>query len=57
VRISIKLKMQFESRNTKKIATQHFSNNNIDENTFILLKENYLKICSMILEKTNTMHV
>jgi hypothetical protein len=50
--------MQFESRNTKMIASQYFffANNNIDENTFILLRVSYLKICSMVLTKTNTMH-
>jgi hypothetical protein len=49
--------MQFESRNTKNncIITL-FSNNKVDENTFILLRENYLEICSMVLAKTNTMH-
>jgi hypothetical protein len=39
------------------IVSQHyFSNNSIYENTFILLRENYLEICSMVLAKTNTVH-
>jgi hypothetical protein len=38
------------------VSQYFFANNNVDENTFILLRENYLKICSMILAKTNTMH-
>jgi hypothetical protein len=33
-----------------------FSNNNIDESTFILLRENYLEMCSMVFAKTNTVH-
>jgi hypothetical protein len=38
------------------IASQYFfANNNVDENTFILLRE-LLKICCMVLAKTNTMH-
>jgi hypothetical protein len=49
--------MQFENRNTKMIASHHFfANNNVDENTFILSRDNYLEICSMVLTKTNTMH-
>jgi hypothetical protein len=49
--------MQFESRNTKMIASQYFvSNNNVDENTFILLRESNLEICSIVLSKTTTMH-
>jgi hypothetical protein len=31
-----------------------FANNNVYENTFILLRENYLEICNMVLAKTNT---
>jgi hypothetical protein len=49
--------MQFESRNTKMIASHYmFANNDVDESTFILLRENYVEICSMILAKTDTMH-
>jgi hypothetical protein len=49
--------MQFGSRNTKMIASQHFfANNSIDENALILWRENYLEVCSMVLTKTNTMH-
>jgi hypothetical protein len=48
--------MQFESINTKMIASQYFANNNVDENTFILLRDNYSEICSMVLTKTKTTH-
>jgi hypothetical protein len=36
------------------IASQNFFNNNVDENTFSLLRENYLEICRIVLTKTNT---
>jgi hypothetical protein len=38
------------------IAPQYFCINNVDENTFILLRDNYLEICSMVHAQTNIMH-
>jgi hypothetical protein len=39
------------------IASQHlFYKQQLDGNTFILSRKNYLEICSMVLAKTNTMH-
>jgi hypothetical protein len=38
------------------IASQYFYINNVDENTFILLRKNYLEICSMVHAQTNIMH-
>jgi hypothetical protein len=49
--------MQFEVETLKGLHhTIFFANNYVDENTFILLRYNYLEICSMVLKKTNTMH-
>jgi hypothetical protein len=42
-------------QNRREYIIIFLSNNNVDENTFILLRENYLEMCR-IFAKTNTRH-